>query len=74
MVAPAYFSIGTGERFHLGEPLPVGSFSVERVEGEAGLDDGRRSDEEDGGGGGQQAGADQACPCEHVGTRFRFTG
>jgi hypothetical protein len=23
MIAPAYFGIGTGEQFHLGEPLPI---------------------------------------------------
>jgi hypothetical protein len=35
----------------------VGSSSVDRVEDDAGLDDGRRPDEDGGGGGGQQAGA-----------------
>jgi hypothetical protein len=66
-VAPPYFGIGTGEQFHLGEPLPLGACLVEEVEGEAGLDYGpatrrgrwwwRR----------QQPGAEQSCSREHVG-------
>jgi hypothetical protein len=46
----------------------VGSSSVERVEGNAGLDHGGSSDQDGGDGGGQQPGPEQSCSRQHVGS------